>query len=209
MRLLYLNGFRSSPLSTKAQIMARKVAIYNATAPVQQRIQWHCPQLPPSSAQAMAELMQWVQTGQSQGEPLAVIGSSLGGFYAALVAQSTDCRCALLNPAVFPARDLATYIGRVKNWHDAGDYEFTQQHVDELQTLQSTAFTQPERYMAIISKGDEVLDWREMTARYPAARMLLQEGSDHAISEFDDYADAVLAFVLSGALFSNKAHEGR
>jgi uncharacterized protein len=196
MRLLYLHGFRSSPLSTKAQTMARTVAAYNATQPVVQQIQWHCPQLPHSPTQAMAELMQWVQPEIDNSEPLAVIGSSLGGFYAALVAQATDCRCVLLNPAVYPARDLKAFIGRVENWHDEGSYEFTQQHVSELQSLQSTAFTQPERYMAIISKGDEVLNWREMTARYPAAGMLLQEGSDHVISEFDDFADEVLAFVL-------------
>jgi uncharacterized protein len=195
MRLLYLHGFRSSPQSTKAQTMARRVAACNATAPIELRIQWHCPQLPPSPAHAMDEVMRWVHTVTDKAEPLAVIGSSLGGFYAALVAQATGCRCVLLNPAVYPARDLQAYIGRIKNWHDAGDYDFTQQHVNELQAMQSMAFTQSERYMAIISKGDEVLDWREMTARYPAARMLLQEGSDHAISEFGTYVEDVLAFV--------------
>lgn len=140
--------------------------------------------------------MRWVHTPADKIEPLAVIGSSLGGFYAALLAQATGCRCVLINPAVYPARDLKAYIGRIKNWHDEGDYEFTQQHVNELQAMQSTAFAQPERYMAIISKGDEVLDWREMTARYPAAHTLLQEGSDHAIREFDTYVEDVLAFVL-------------
>ena len=177
--------------------MARRVATHNATAPIAHRIQWHCPQLSASPAQAMADTMQWIQAGASKPEQLAVIGSSLGGFYAALVAQATGCRCVLLNPAVYPARDLQAYIGRITNWHDDGAYDFTQQHVNELQAMQSTAFTQPERYMAIISKGDEVLDWREMTARYPAARMLLQEDSDHAISEFDSYAGEVLQFVLT------------
>jgi uncharacterized protein len=195
MRLLYLHGFRSSPLSTKAQTMARRVVAHNATAPIAKRIQWHCPQLPPSPAQAMTDIMRWIQAGAGKPEPLAMIGSSLGGFYAALAAQATGCRCVLLNPAVYPARDLKAYTGRIKNWHDEGDYEFTQEHVNELQAMQTTAFTQPARYMAIISKGDEVLDWREMTARYPAARMLLQEGSDHAISEFDTYVEDVLAFV--------------
>jgi predicted esterase YcpF (UPF0227 family) len=195
MRLLYLHGFRSSPLSTKAQTMARRVAAHNATSPAEQRIQWHCPQLPPSPARAMADIMQWVDTGAGAPEALAVIGSSLGGFYAALVAQATGCRCVLLNPAVYPARDLQAHIGRVTNWHDEGGYEFTQQHVDELQAIQTTVFTQSERYMAIVSKGDEVLDWREMVARYPTGRMLLQEGSDHAISEFGVYVEEVFAFV--------------
>jgi uncharacterized protein len=196
MRLLYLHGFRSSPLSTKAQTMARRVAAYNAAVPTTQRIHWHCPQLPPSPAQAMTDIMRWIQMGAGTPEPLAVIGSSLGGFFAALVAQATGCRCILLNPAVYPGRDLQAYIGRVTNWHDERGYEFTQEHVNELQAMQSTAFTDPVRYMAIISKGDEVLDWREMVARYPAARMRLQEGSDHAISEFDTYVEDVLAFVL-------------
>jgi uncharacterized protein len=91
---------------------------------------------------------------------------------------------------------LRAFIGRVKNWHDEGGYEFTQLHVDELLAMQTTAFTRPSRYMAIMSKGDEVLDWREMTARYPAGHMKLLEGSDHAISEFDDFAAEVLQFVL-------------
>ena len=38
------------------------------------------------------------------------------------------------------------------------------------------------------------LDYREMLAHYPGARTTLIEGSDHAISEFADYVDDVLAF---------------
>jgi uncharacterized protein len=200
MRLLYLHGFRSSPQSAKALTMYWHVLAYNASVPVNKRIQWHCPQLPPSPKQAMAKIMRWVRSGGSkEKQPLAVIGSSLGGYYAALVAQATGCRCVLLNPAVYPARDLKAFIGRVSNWHDVGGYEFTQQHVDELQALETTVFSYPQRTMAIISKGDEVLDWREMTARYPAAHMRLLKGSDHAISEFDNYAGEVLRFALTGS----------
>ena len=49
---------------------------------------------------------------------MAVIGSSLGGFYATVVAERTGCRAVLLNPAVHPARDLAGYIGEQTAWHD-------------------------------------------------------------------------------------------
>jgi uncharacterized protein len=196
MRLLYLHGFRSSPQSAKALTMQWHVLGYNAAVPVHKRIQWHCPQLPPSPKQAMAKIMRWVRA-EEDGAPLAVIGSSLGGYYAALVAQVTGCRCVLLNPAVYPARDLKAFIGRVSNWHDEGGYTFTQQHVDELKALEISAFTYPKRTMAIISKRDEVLDWREMTARYPAAHLRLLPRSDHAISEFDDFAAEVLSFVLA------------
>jgi uncharacterized protein len=195
MRLLYLHGFRSSPQSAKAMTMYWHVLAHNAAVPAHQRIAWHCPQLPPSPQQAMGKIMRWVRASDSA-QPLAVIGSSLGGYYAAQIAERTGCRCVLLNPAVYPARDLKAFIGRVTNWHDEGGYEFTQRHVDELLAMQTTAFTKPSRYMAIISKGDEVLNWREMTARYPAAHMKLLHGSDHAISEFDDFAAEVLQFAL-------------
>jgi predicted esterase YcpF (UPF0227 family) len=113
MRLLYLHGFRSSPQSAKAMTMLWHVLAYNASVPVAQRIQWHCPQLPPSPRQAMAKIMRWVRSVDAA-QPLAVIGSSLGGYYAAQVAERTGARCVLLNPAVYPARDLKAFIGRVK-----------------------------------------------------------------------------------------------
>jgi predicted esterase YcpF (UPF0227 family) len=43
----------------------------------------------------------------------------------------------------------------------------------------------PRPQLAIIAKGDEVLDWREMVARYPQAQLRLLEGGDHALSDFD------------------------
>jgi predicted esterase YcpF (UPF0227 family) len=129
-------------------------------------------------------------------ERMAVIGSSLGGFYATWVAEQTGCRAALLNPAVHPERDLAQYIGEHTSWHDPAEkFYFRPEYVEELRALQCAALTRPERYYALIAKGDEVLDWREMTARYPGAQIRLLEGSDHAISEFADYLDEVLAFA--------------
>ena len=44
-------------------------------------------------------------------------------------------------------------------------------------------------------QGDEVLDWREMTGRYPGATIRLLPGGDHALSDFDDHIDAVFDFL--------------
>jgi predicted esterase YcpF (UPF0227 family) len=40
-----------------------------------------------------------------------------------------------------------------------------------------------------------VLDWREMVGRYPGARLKLVEGSDHALSDFENHLDEVVAFL--------------
>jgi len=186
--LLYLHGFRSSPQSAKA----RRVAAW-----VQQHrpdLHWWCPQLPPSPRETMAMLFKTL-AGWPQ-ERMAVIGSSLGGFYATAVAERTGCPAVLLNPAVNPARDLAAYIGEQTSFHDPADHFFFRaEFIDELRELTLTAVTRPERYFAIIAKGDEVLDWREMAGRYPGAHIRLLEGGDHGLSDFEDHLPHLLSFL--------------
>ena len=127
---------------------------------------------------------------------MAVIGSSLGGFYATWLAEQIGCKAVLLNPAVNPARDLASYIGEQTSWHDpAQHFFFKPEFVDELRALQCQSLRHPGNYLAVIAKGDEVLDWREMQARYAGARIRLLEGGDHALSDFDQHLGALLTFL--------------
>lgn len=190
--LLYLHGFRSSPQSTKARQMAARMADEHPN------VQWWCPQLPPSPAEAAA-LIEQGTAGWPSGR-MAVVGSSLGGFYATWLAERRGCRAAVLNPAVDPARDLAGHIGEQSAWHDPSQHFFFRpEYIDELRALEAGPLSHPELFFALIAKGDEVLDWREMTARYPGVRLRLLEGSDHALSEFDQHLEEVLAFLELGA----------
>lgn len=186
--LLYLHGFRSSPQSTKARRMA---AVVRERHPA---VTWWCPQLPPSPRAAMALVAEGI-AGWPR-ERMAVVGSSLGGYYATWVAEATGCRAVLLNPAVHAARDLARQVGQQVAWHDPDErFYFAPEYVDELRALACGPVADPGRYFALIAKGDEVLDWREMRDRYPGAHLKLLEGSDHALSEFDAHLDEVLAFL--------------
>lgn len=186
--LLYLHGFRSSPRSFKAQRLQAWLARHRPD------LHWCCPQLPPSPREAMA-LIDRTLSAWPAGH-FAVAGSSLGGFYATVAAERWGCAAALLNPAVDPARDLAAYIGELSAWHDPEQrFEFRREDVDALRAMTPTRINRPERYFAIVAKGDELLDWREMVARYPGARIRLLEGSDHALSDFDDHLPALIHFL--------------
>lgn len=125
-----------------------------------------------------------------------MIGSSLGGYYATWLAERWGCKAALLNPAVFAARDLARHLGVHSQWHDPRQQiVLTQEHVDELRLLECAGPTDPARYFLLAAKGDEVLDWREMVARYPGACLRLLEAGDHGLSDFEDHLDAVVRFL--------------
>jgi predicted esterase YcpF (UPF0227 family) len=185
--LLYLHGFRSSPQSTKARIVAAWLAEHHPD------VVWHCPQLPPSPAEAVRTLLADV-SGWPR-ETMGVVGSSLGGFYATVVAERLGCRAVLLNPAVDPARDLSRYSGEITAWHSDERFHFRPEFVDELRHLSPATLTDRQRYLAILAKGDEVLDWREMSARYAGCRIKLLEASDHALSDFELHLPDVLAFL--------------
>jgi predicted esterase YcpF (UPF0227 family) len=186
--LLYLHGFRSSPQSAKARLMAQHMAAQHPD------VVWLCPQLPPSPRQAMEMVAH--ATANWPSASMAVVGSSLGGFYATWVAEQRDCKAVLLNPAVNPARDLEQYIGQQTQFHAPEEhFNFKAEYVQELRELTRGALRHPEHYFCVIAKGDEVLDWREMQARYAAAQVLLLEGGDHAISDFAEHLPAVMAHL--------------
>jgi uncharacterized protein len=178
--LLYLHGFRSSPQSAKARRLSDWVRTNRPD------LHWWCPQLPPSPREAMALVAERL-AGWPAGR-MAVVGSSLGGFYATVVAERFGCPAVLLNPAVDPARDLAAHIGEQTAFHDrAQRFYFRAEFVDELRELAPARITAPQRHLAIIAKGDEVLDWHEMTARCAGCRIKLIEGGDHGLSDFDEH----------------------
>ncbi len=189
--LLYLHGFRSSPLSFKAQRLGRWMAEHRPN------VVWYCPQLPPSPAEAVAGLLQTVAGwGIDAAADLAVVGSSLGGFYATVLAARLGCRAVVINPAVEPARDLAKYIGEQTTWQDpSAHFFFRPEYIGELQALRPTTVSPVQRMLAIIAQGDELLDWREMFARYEGAHIKLLEGSNHALSDFDEHLGDILGFL--------------
>lgn len=186
--LLYLHGFRSSPQSMKARKMS---ALMAERYP---QVHWWCPQLPPSPREAAA----LIEHG-TRDWPVAttgLMGSSLGGFYAAWLAQRRGFRAVLINPAVEPARELSRSIGPHSLWHDPQTrFFFEPRFIDELRSLHTGPLTQPQRCLAVIATGDEVLDWREMHSHYAQAQLRIVQGSDHALSDFDDHLPAILQFL--------------
>lgn len=187
--LLYLHGFRSSPQSAKARQMAGHVARHHPG------VAFWCPQLPPSPRAAMDLVAQGI-AGWPR-EAMGVIGSSLGGFYASWMARHAGgCPSVMLNPAVNPARDLARHIGEQTAWHDPAErFFFRPEYIAELQALDVSGLPAAGPELVIIAQGDELLDWRQMAARYPAAQQCVLEGGDHALSNFGEHIGRVAAFL--------------
>ncbi|WP_223819433.1 YqiA/YcfP family alpha/beta fold hydrolase [Cupriavidus cauae] len=193
--LLYLHGFRSSPRSFKAQL-------------VQQRLRerglgryYACPMLDVSPARAIEQAEAAIAAARLSApsdRPLAIVGSSLGGYYARWLGERHGCPTVLLNPAVHPWTDLERHLGEQPLWHGGGSVKVERHHLQELLDLRVDTLRHPERFYLLAATGDEVLDYREMVASCQGARIRVIEGSDHGISEFADYVDEVLDFCGYG-----------
>ncbi len=116
---------------------------------------------------------------------MAIVGSRWAASTPPCWPSASAAAAVLLNPAVDPARDLARHLGTTTPWHGGEPFEFRAEYVDELRALRVAAPTSPVRYLVIVAKGDEVLDWREMAQRYAGCRVKLLEGGDHALSDYE------------------------
>lgn len=181
--LIYIHGFNSSPASSKAQLLKARLEALGRGA------EFAAPALPHSPAQAAALL----DALAARHPGAALVGSSLGGYYATYLAEKHGLKAVLLNPAVRPYDLLKDHLGVQQNFHTGERYEFTKLHVAELRALEVSSIT-PTRYLLIAATGDEVLDYRQAVERYRGCRQLVIAGSDHGLSDFENYLDPVLGF---------------
>ena len=187
--LIYIHGFNSSALSFKAGLLRRRMA--------ELRRGWEiaCPELSHRPSEAVRELEALIEAHAEDG--VALIGSSLGGFYATGLAEKYGVPAVLVNPAIRPYELLARYVGPQTNLYTNTRYELTPRDIDELRALEVDRIT-PERYLLMVQTGDEVLDYREAVERYRGARQQVFEGGDHGFSSFGEHLDAALRFCGVG-----------
>lgn len=184
--LIYIHGFNSSAQSGKARELATWLAARGLAE------SWACPDLPHRPAEAIALLEGLIVASRGKAK---LIGSSLGGYLAAHLAEKHDLRAVYINPCVACHAKLADEVGRPqKNWHTGAEYIFTAEHAAELAALRTERLSRPENHLLLVETGDEVLDYREAVDYFAGARQIVLEGGDHGFSRFADYIPTIVEF---------------
>lgn len=185
--ILYIHGFLSSPQSAKAQQMQAYAQRHGIGLQV--------PALPVDPAAALAILEGCIEDSRRNGRTApGLIGSSLGGFYANILAARHGLRAVLLNPAVHPHRLLAAHVGEQRNYHTGVASRVTPEHFRLLETLE-TAPPRPERLWVLLETGDETLDYRQAQAFYAACNVDVTEGGSHTYERFAERLPDIVAFL--------------
>lgn len=207
MRYLYLHGFASGPLSRKARAFRAALAVHG--------IEIDTPDLAEGRFDRLTISGQLDVIGRVlQGSPVRLVGSSLGGYLAALYAAAHPevDRLVLLAPAFdFPAR-WAQLAGprKMHNWRETGwsevfhygDNTMRKLHYgfyeDALRYDPNPAFAQP----ALIFHGiyDETVpvgSSRAFSAAHTNAS-LREVDSDHELLNVLDHITAAAVLFLPG-----------
>lgn len=184
--IVYLHGFNSSPQSHKAQLLGRYMAERDLAS------QYACPALPPLAADAIREIERLIG-----GKSACFVGSSLGGFYATHLVEKSGAKAVLINPAIDPHVGLRAYLGPQRHLHTGEPYELTEAHLDEWKRLYAPRVT-PQRYLLLVEKGDEVLDYRGAVQRYAGSEQIVIDGGDHSLQSFPQHLPRILRFAGYG-----------
>jgi uncharacterized protein len=185
--IVYAHGFKSSSQSRKATELA--VAIRQQ----QRAIDYHCPDL---SAQPSAALMQLRSICDCvAAQMLTIVGSSVGGFYAVVLAETLGCRAVLLNPAIRAHESLALHLGPQTNLYTGEHFVLTAEDIADLSRLFVARISRPERYFLIAEMADELLDTRDAITYFAGAKQIIVEGGDHELKSFPQHIAAVLDFA--------------
>lgn len=184
--IIYLHGFNSSPDSKKATLLRNCMEQRGLGA------RYACPALAhaPELAIETAEL----ELRRHPVETACFVGSSLGGFYATFLCETHGAKAVLINPAVYPHRDLRAYLGTQQNLYTGERYEITEAHLAKWEAMY-TPKVSPERYLLLVETGDELLDYREAVERYRGARQVVVAGGDHTFASFSRHIDLILDFA--------------
>lgn len=175
--LLYIHGFASSGRSAKAALLRRHFArVYSPTLS-------HNPEL------ALDTLLQFVEL---LGQPL-LVGSSLGGLYAHYLSATRDLPAILINPALQPIPLLQRALGLQQSYADGSRFEFTAAHLQSLAQFQVT-HPRPQRLLALLQFGDEVIDQHRTVELLPGARIVAAPGGDHGFQNLAEQMETIRTF---------------
>jgi predicted esterase YcpF (UPF0227 family) len=129
---------------------------------------------------------------------VTLIGSSLGGYYAFYLAEKYGLKAVLINPAVPSIKSLEyaqSQKGYACNYYDDSYFKWDDRHIEMLEKYEVDV--KRGKYLLLLQKDDELLDYKDALDKLPKAEILLEEGGKHTFEKVSRHFEWIRSFLLS------------
>ena len=183
--IIYIHGFASSGFGSKPQKFKEYFEEEIITI-----------SLPTIPNLAIDTLEQIIEAFLIKEEPVYLVGSSLGGFYALYLANKYDLKAVLINPAIDPFSTLDRYEGVdfVTNYYDNSRFEFTKNHIKSLKNYEVDYIKTPSNFITLLQEEDEVLDYSVAALKLEETELIIEEGGNHSFDGIERYFRKISGF---------------
>ncbi|ACO04003.1 MAG TPA: esterase [Persephonella sp.] len=186
MKFLYIHGFNSAGYGDKVNHLREAFGSENV-------ISINLPYDPEKAVELLEYLVRNLRE-----EPLILVGTSLGGFYALYLSYKYGNRSVLINPAVDAHIILRSEIGHHKNYKTDEEYEFTEKHFRSLERffvpLEKLENIR-DRIYVYLDEGDEVLDSRKTAEYFKDFYVKLFPGGDHRFKHMPELIEDIKRII--------------
>ena len=186
-KIIYLHGFASSANSTKA-LQLKKYILENYL-----KTDIIIPDLENNIIDAVQQIDKLIE----EFSPSALIGSSLGGFYATYFSEQYNLKCVGINPAVIPPAEMSEYLGENKNYSTGEKFLINQEQLDLLDRMgrEIKVIKCPRNFMILLQSHDEKLDYRVATNFYRGAVLDVTFGGNHSFENLETHFSKIKIFL--------------
>lgn len=189
MNIIYLHGFKSNSNSIKGKLLQHYCAKYP-------EIQVHLPDLNMSPKAAIAYVSGLIESMHD----VALLGSSLGGFYATHLVAQHAVPAVLINPAMRPWQLFRELLDEQLPYQVHPKWCLDEADLVQLQQLALPVAQDADKILVLLQQGDEVLDYREAhryySAAHPPAMLMTEAHGSHGMDDFAEKIPFVLQFLL-------------
>jgi predicted esterase YcpF (UPF0227 family) len=168
--IVYFHGFASSPNSSKVDELKKHYSVF-------------APHVSNSNQSEILEnqIMNWMVCNTNPGDKILFVGTSLGGYWAARMANLFDGKALIFNPSIDPSKDLKQYIGFNTNWSTNELFYLNEKCVETFVSLSDDDKKYVE--LAVICKNDNVVDSKAAIEFFDNAEIL--DSDDHRFSDIN------------------------
>jgi hypothetical protein len=192
MQLIYIHGLNSNHLSPKGQWISNWCAKHRPDITVR------CPDLNLPPKQVMALLSELI----AQDPHTAVVGSSLGGFFATACVAAHGVRAVLINPSVRPFVSFQRFFqhGQTEHTTETG-WWITPDQLDDLAAYYQEIPVHTDQILVLLKQGDEVIDYRIAEAYFSQSGaqspLIIEPDGDHFMSDMADKIPLMIDFLFA------------